>query len=69
MNAEDQNRILCAMNTMLSVGDLLLAVAKSGDIRGRALDPSTNQWLGERLIEGADDLVVILRAADPNCGV
>ena len=69
MNAVDQNRILCAMNTMLAVGDVLLTVANSGDARRGTLDGSTNQWLGERLAEAADDLVVTLRAADPNCGL
>jgi hypothetical protein len=69
MNAADEITLRAAFTTAASISDILMAAAKAERAGLSGLDYDAVKWLGSRLLDTADDLVVILRAADPNCGI
>jgi hypothetical protein len=69
MTAADQLTLRAAFETAASISDILMVAANAERAGLSGLDYDAVKWLGSRLLDTADDLVVILRAADPNCGL
>ena len=69
MTTGDQLTLRAAYEAASSISDILLVAAGAERAGLSRLDHDAVHWLGARLLDTADDLVVILRAADPTCGL
>jgi hypothetical protein len=68
MTPADQLTIRTAFDTAASISDILMEAAEAERAGLSGLDYDAVKWLGSRMLDTADGLVVILRAADPKYG-
>ncbi len=69
MTVDDQITVREAFEASHAIADVLMTAGACEEAGGTRLNALTIGWLGRQLTDLTDGLVVILRAADPNCGL